>query len=296
MSARSGFRHGSPLAVLVAPGTTALLVVVAVSVLAVGAYGRGQRSAEVQTPASAFATTAGRDLAQFSGVVLDAADLPVPEVPVAMCASACWPAWTDATGRFAFENLPLERYTLDVRGDALADRTLTSVVFVVELEAGHQELPHPVRLADAVAVPRWDGIVPVSFAGLSLIPAGPVDLAALQRAAGGEPGGGTANIGGARIPPGAWPAYRLAVDEVPYRPLAMWALRPFGVNAGGPLAIQAPRPAIDTGAELAFFSVDLVAGTAQWLGPAIPDGEQVRTAAGSGIETLTWIILAARQG
>ena len=198
-------------------GRRALLVLVAVAAVAGVACSGGQRSSgQNDAPANAFAPPAGQERARFSGMVVDGAGLPVPNVGVAMCGSACWPAWTDADGRFVYEELPVERYALDVRGDSVTERTLTSVVFPVELVAGSQELPVPIQLQEAVSVPAWDGTRPVRFAGLSLIPTGPVERGALQPAG--------AEIGGARIPPAAWPNYR-AVDGVPYRPVAMWASR-----------------------------------------------------------------------
>ena len=267
------------------------LLVLAVLAAATGAgYGRGQRGAgDRGEPATAFEQPTGESSARFAGLVVDAAGIPIADVYVAMCASACWPARTDADGRFLYEELPVERYALDVRGDTVAERALTSVVFPVELVAGDQELGAPIQLQDAESVPAWDGIGPARFAGLSLIPSAPVDLSLLDRAGGA--------IGGARVPPSGWPSYRLAVDQVPYRPLAMWALRPFGARAGQLLEVRATVPAHDlgSGTEMAFFSVDPVTGAAEWLGPAVPTGAEMGTATGNGIETLTWIILAAPQ-
>ena len=267
-----------------------LLVLVILSALT-GAGCRGGQRGNVteEAPATAFAAPPGQESARFGGLVVDAGGAPLADVPVAMCASACWPAWTDAEGRFAYEALPVERYALDVRGDSVTERTLTSVVFPVDLAAGDQELTVPIRLQEAVSVPGWDGAQPVQFAGLSLIPSAPVDLSALQRAGGA--------IGGARVPPSGWPDYRLVANEVPYRPLAMWALRPFGARAGQRLAVRvaAPPQGLEDDAELAFFDVDPVTGAAEWLGPAVPVENGVGTAAGGGIETLTWIILAARR-
>ena len=260
------------------------------------AHGRGRGDA-AHVPDAAFANDAafentGTPRAPFSGVVTDAGGAPLPEVAVAMCASACWPTTTDAAGRFHFPALPVERYVLDVRGESVAGRTLTSVVLPVELPAGGRDLP-PVRLHDAAAQ-DWEGTAPVRFAGLSLIPAGPVDLAALRLAAGGD--AESATIGGAEIPPAGWPEYELTAQDASYRPLAMWALYPFGARLGGPLALHAVRPP-DPGAhdeELAFFSVDTVTGTAEWLGPALPEQDYLRTGPERGISTLTWVILAAR--
>ena len=269
----------------------ALLVLAALAAATVAAYGRGQRSAgDQEEPAAAFAQPAGEASARFAGLVVDAAGMPIADVYVAMCASACWPARTDSDGRFLYEELPVERYALDVRGDTVTERSLTSVVFPVELVAGVQELAVPIQLQEAVSVPAWDGVGPARFAGLSLIPSAPVDLSKLDRGDGGA-------IGGAQVPPSGWPSYRLAVDQVPYRPLAMWALRPFGARAGQLLEVRAAVPAqdLESGIEMAFFSVDPVTGAAEWLGPAVPVGDEVGTAAGNGIETLTWIILAAPQ-
>ena len=268
------------------------LLVLAVLTAATGAvYGRGQRSAgDQEEPAAAFVQPTREASARFAGLVVDGAGMPIADVYVAMCASACWPARTGADGRFLYEELPVERYALDVRGDTITERALTSVVFPVKLVAGDQELGAPIQLQEAVSVPAWDGIRPARFAGLSLIPSAPVDLSMLDRA------GGSA-IGGAQVPRSGWPGYRLAVDQVPYRPLAMWALRPFGARAGQLLEVRAAVPAqdLESGTDLAFFSVDPVTGAAEWLGPAVPVGDEVGTAAGNGIETLTWIILAAPQ-
>lgn len=265
------------------------LGLVMLAALAGAACNDGPRGAGAdQTPAAAFAQPAGGDQARFAGTVVDGGGAPLANVAVAMCASACWPARTDGQGRFAYEQLPVERYALDVRGDSVAERALTSVVFAVELAAGDQELAVPIRLQEAVSVPEWDGARPVRVAGLSLIPAAPVDLNRLQRAGGGV-------IGGARVPPAGWPDYRLAVDEVPYRPLAMWALRPFGAHAGQRLALRAAAPEPGGGGEMAFFSVNPVSGAAELLGPAVPVAGGVGTAPGSGVETLTWIILAVRR-
>ena len=273
------------------PGRGAIprrLGLVMLAALAGAACSDGPRGAGAdQTPASAFALPAGGEQARFGGTVVDAGGAPLANVAVAMCASACWPARTDGRGRFAYEQLPVERYALDVRGDSVAERALTSVVFAVELAAGDQELTEPIQLQEAVSVPEWDGARPVRFAGLSLIPSTPVDLNLLERAGGA--------IGGARVPPAGWPDYRLAVDEAPYRPLAMWALRPFGAHAGQRLAVRAAAPEPGGGSELAFFSVNPVSGAAELLGPAVPVAGGVGTAPGSGVETLTWIILAARQ-
>ena len=268
------------------------LLVLAVLAAATGAvYGRGQRSAEDPAePAAAFAQPTAEASARFAGLVVDAAGMPIADVYVAMCASACWPARTDADGRFLYEELPVEQYALDVRGETVTERALTSVVFPVKLEAGDQDLGAPIQLQEAVSVPAWDGVGPARFAGLSLIPSAPVDLSMLDRAGGGA-------IGGAQVPPSGWPSYRLAVDQVPYRPLAMWALRPFGARAGQLLEVRAAIPGqdLESGTEMAFFSVDPVTGAAEWLGPAVPVGDEVGTAAGNGIETLTWIILATPQ-
>lgn len=268
------------------------LLVLAVLAAATGAvYGRGQRSAEDPAdPAAAFAQPTAEASARFAGLVVDAAGMPIADVYVAMCASACWPARTDADGRFLYEELPVEQYALDVRGETVTERALTSVVFPVKLEAGDQDLGAPIQLQEAVSVPAWDGVGPARFAGLSLIPSAPVDLSMLDRAGGGA-------IGGAQVPSSGWPSYRLAVDQVPYRPLAMWALRPFGARAGQLLEVRAAIPAqdLESGTEMAFFSVDPVTGAAEWLGPAVPVGDEVGTAAGNGIETLTWIILATPQ-
>lgn len=264
----------------------------ALLLLAGAACNGGPRGAGVEAPdpATAFTPPPAAAQAQFAGVVVDASGAPLADVAVAMCASACWPARTDRQGRFSYPALPVERYALDVRGESVAERALTSVVFPVELTAGAQALPAPIQLQDAVSVPEWDGAGPVRFAGLSLTPATPVDLSRLQ------PAGGAA-VGGARIPPAGWPDYRLALDAIPYQALAMWALRPFGAHAGQRLAVHvaAPAPELGAGADLAFFSVDPVTGAAEWLGPAVAAAHGVGTAAGSGIETLTWIILAARR-
>jgi len=257
------------------------------------AHGRG-RNEPATAPDAAFASATGTGHAPFSGSVTDAAGAPLSEVAVAMCASACWPTTTDDSGRFHYPSLPVERYVLDVRGESFAGRRLTSVVLPVEVMAGGGgDLP-PVQLHDAAAL-DWEGTAPVRIAGLSLVPTEPVDLAALQRAAGG---GDTTSaiIGGARIPPAAWPEYELAAQELRYRPLAMWALYPFGAHLEGSLALHAARPPeLDAqDAELAFFSVDVVTGAAEWLGPALPEHDYLRTAEDRGISTLTWVILAAR--
>ena len=269
----------------------ALLVLAVLAAAAGVVYGRGQRSTGDQgEPATAFAQPTGEASARFSGLVVDAAGMPIADVYVAMCASACWPARTDAHGRFQYEELPVERYALDVRGDTVTERALTSVVFPVKLVAGAQELGAPIQLQEAVSVPAWDGVGPARFAGLSLIPSAPVDMSMLDRAGGGA-------IGGAQVPPSGWPSYRLAVERVQYRPLAMWALRPFGARTGQLLEVRAAVPTQDlaSGTEMAFFSVDPVTGAAEWLGPAVPVGDEVGTATGNGIETLTWIILATPQ-
>ena len=238
--------------------------------------------------------------AQFSGVVLDPAGVPVPEVAVAMCASACWPARTDSSGRFVYDDLPVEQYALDVRGESIKERALTSVVFPVKLVAGVQELTAPVRLQEAVPASPWNETAAMSFSGLILIPGAGVDLAALERVDDGAASAATPPrrvvLGGAQVPASAWPAYRLARNEVAYEPVAMWALRPFGIQTGAPLGVRIPRPhahaAAAAGTELAFFNVDLVTGAAEWLGPAVVDGAMLHTEPGRGIETLTMIILA----
>ena len=285
---RSRGRRRPPAA---AAGRAGLLLLAALAGAACNDDG-ARGAAPDRTPAAAFDSQAGAEQARFGGLVVDAGGAPLAGVAVAMCASACWPARTDGQGRFSYEGLPVERYALDVRGGSVAGRTLTSVVFAVELAAGGQELPAPVRLQEAVSVPGWDGAAPVRIAGLSLIPAAPVDLGVLQLAGGA--------IGGARVPPSGWPDYRLAIDGAPFRPLAMWALRPFGAHVGQPLALRAAAPEQAAGAggaagEMAFFSVNPVTGAAEPLGPALPLDGAVGTAAGCGVETLTWIILAARR-
>ena len=273
----------------------AACVCLALGVLLVSAdaaHGRG-RNEPATGPDAAFASGAETGHAPFSGSVTDAAGAPLPEVAVAMCASACWPTTTDGSGRFHYPSLPIERYALDVRGESVTGRTLTSVVLPVEVVAGGAELA-PVQLHDAAAL-DWEGTAPVRLAGLSLVPAEPVDLAALQRATGG--GDATsAIIGGAWIPPAAWPEYELAAQDARYRPLAMWALYPFGAHLNGSLALHAARPPELDGqhAELAFFRVDAVTGNAEWLGPALPEHDYLRTADNRGISTLTWVILAVR--
>ena len=257
------------------------------------AHGRGRKEAAV-SPDALFANDHATGHAPFSGTVTDAAGVPLSEVAVAMCASACWPTTTDAAGQFFYPSLPVERYVLDVRGESVAGRVLTSVVLPVDLPAGGRELP-PVQLHDATAL-HWQGAAPVQVAGLSLVPAGPVDLDALRRAAGAGGGEAPATIGGAPVPRAAWPEYELAAQDIRYRPVAMWALYPFGVRLGGPLTLQAARPpelAADQ-EELAFFSVDQATGTAEWLGPARSEYNYLHSGPDAGITTLTWVILAVR--
>ena len=257
------------------------------------ALGRGRK--EAVSPESLFTNDQANGHAPFSGTVTDAGGAPLSEVAVAMCASACWPTTTDAAGQFSFPSLPIERYVLDVRGESVAGRVLTSVVLPVELPAGGRELP-PVQLHDATAL-QWHGTAPVRIAGLSLVPAGPVDLGALRRAAGTGGGDAPATIGGAPVPRAAWPEYELAAHDAHYRPLAMWALYPFGARLGGRLALQAARPTeLGAGQEedLAFFSVDQVTGTAEWLGPAHSEQDHLHSGPDAGITTLTWVILAVR--
>ena len=286
---RSGLAGAGP------PRHLTALVAVALLAVTVTACGGGRRHAVAAMPEEAFANASayGSDeQAQFSGVVTDTAGAPLAGVGVAMCGSACWPAWTDESGRFVYDSLPVERYALDVRGESVAGRTLTSVVLPVTLTAGSQTLGTPLRLHEAESVAEWRGNSPVRFAGISLTPTGPVDVAALARAA----GAGSATIGGAQVPREAWPEYPLADGEARYRPLAMWALHPFGVPVGGPLTVRVARPAHTAGrdADLAFFSVDPLTGAAHWLGPAIAEQDALRTGPDRGITTLTWIILAER--
>lgn len=293
----TGDAGASTLAVLRVTEWAYPLVAVLLIAAAATAHGIGRRDAEAAAPADAFAggmTAAGN--AQFSGVVTDAAGVPLADVAVAMCGSACWPAWTDQSGRFFYDSLPAEHYALDVRGASVAGRTLTSVVLPVTLAPGSQELAAPVQLHEAESVAGWQGTMPVRFAGMSLAPQGPVDVAALARAIGAGSDAETGTIGGAQVPRGAWPEYRLAANEVSYRPLAMWALHPFGVQVGGPLTVRVARPSGTEAAQvdLAFFEVDLLTGGAQWLGPAIAEQDDLHTGPDRGITTLTWIILAVR--
>lgn len=268
----------------------------------VAGCGAGDRESEAAAVAGlvegAGFVDVGGETSRFSGVVLDHAGAPLSGVAVAMCGSACWPARTDGNGRFIFEELPVERYALDVRGESVAERPLTSVVFPVELAAGVQELPAPVRLQDAVPATRWNDTDAMSLSGLVLVPSAGVDLAALERIDEAAASGAAEHrvaFGGARVPAGAWPAYRLVLDDVAYEPVAMWALRPFGVRTGAPVGIRVSHPEPDAPRELAFFTVDLVTGVAEALGRAVIDGSMVRTEPGRGIETLTMIILAARR-
>ena len=274
----------------------AVLIAAAFIAVTATAYGGGRRAAEAAIPDGIFASgSAAQDGAQFGGVVNDADGVPLANVAVAMCGSACWPTWTDQSGRFFFPSLPAGRYALDVRGESVAGRTLTSVVLPVTLAPGSREFAAAVQLHEMQSVAGWQGTAPVRFAGLSLAPAGPVDVAALARATDADSvAAGT--IGGAQVPREAWPDYHLAADDVRYRPLAMWALHPFGVRVGGPLTVRVVRPSDTRGreADLAFFSVDLVTGVAQWLGPALAEQNDLSTGPAHGITTLTWIILAER--
>ena len=279
--------HGGAIA-----AACACLVLAALLAAPDAAHGRGRKEAAV-SPDALFADDPAAGHAPFSGVVIDAGGTPLAEVAVAMCASACWPTTTDESGRFSYPSLPVERYVLDVRGESVAGRTLTSVVLPVELPDGGRELP-PLQLHDATAV-TWQGTAPVAFAGLHLVPAGPVDLSALRRATGVDGAAAHATIGGALVPPAAWPQYELAAGDARYRPVAMWALYPFGARLGAPLALQAARPGpSEPDEDLGFFSVDAVTGTAEWVGPALAEDGHLRSGPDSGITTLTWVILAAR--
>ena len=276
-------------------GAGACLLAAALLAIPDAAHGRGRNDA----PAGAddvFADQTTTGHAAFSGVVTDTGGEPLSEVAVAMCASACWPTTTDDSGRFSYPSLPIERYVLDVRGESVDGRTLTSMVLPVELTAGGRALP-PLQLHDATAL-HWHGTAPVRFAGLSLIPTGPVDLDELRRATGAGTGDDAvpATIGGARVPPAAWPEYALVAQEARYRPVAMWALYPFGARLGGPLELRATPPAdvAVPGTDLAFFSVDATTGTATWLGPAVAEHDYLSSGPDRGISTLTWVILAAR--
>jgi hypothetical protein len=274
----------------------ACLVLAALLAAPGAAHGKGRQERDTATlvPDAVFTNDETTRHATFSGVVTDAGGAPLAEVAVAMCGSACWPTTTDESGRFSYPSLPVERYVLDVRGESVQGRTLTSVVLPVELPDGGRELP-PLQLHDAMSL-TWGGTAPVALAGLRLLPAGPLDLGALQRATGTDDDAAHATIGGTQVPPAAWPHYELAAADTRYRPLAMWALYPFGARVGGMLTLQAARPP-EPGVsddDLAFFTVDVVTGTAEWLGPALVEDDYVHTGPDSGISTLTWVILASR--
>ncbi len=222
------------------------------------------------------ATTAGGNGATVSGRVVDAAGAPLANVPVSMCATACWPTTTDRDGQFHFADLPVEPYAVDIRGDRLAGRLLLSTIFPWDVVAGTQSLAAPVTLHEPLMPDGWDGRGPLRIAGLRLAPTEPMDVEELARLT------GDATIGGALIPPEDWPQYSLNRDGRRYEPLLMWALRPFGHVLGAPIEVGVEEELLGRfGPDATLFVVDVVTGHAM---PA---------AASATFDVVSWVILAS---
>ena len=266
-----------------APRSAALAVLAVLAVPAVFAAcgNSGDDNTPVPSLSDAFAesgltaTTAAGTGATVTGVVVDAAGAPLANVPVSMCATACWPGVTDDNGRFRFADLPVEHYAVDVRGDRLAGRLLISTIFPWDVVPGTQSLAAPVRLHVPVMPEGWDGAQPLRVAGLQLTPTQPIDVGELQRLT------GDAAIGAALIPPEDWPNYKLTRDGRAYEPLLMWALRPFGHVLGAPLQVGVDEKLLRRfDSNTALFHVDVVTG--------LPRQLSSRT-----VEVVSWVILAS---
>ncbi len=226
----------------------------------------------------------------LSGLVVDLSGKPLGGAAVAVCGSACWPATTDNKGAFSLDDLPAETVALDVRGATGLSKTLGVVVFSLTLTSGqHLALKQPVGLPDV-----GPGTVLGSGAQKVAIDA-ELTLTADRDKLAYPWGINSKYLAGARVPQAYWPTFALAHGGTSYKALAMWALAPFDVRASAPMELSIDNSALglSAGAKVGLFVVVAKTGLASWAAEATVsgDGKLLQTAAGQGLDRVTWLIV-----
>jgi hypothetical protein len=226
----------------------------------------------------------------LSGTVVDLSGKPLAGAAVAVCGSACWPATTDSKGVFSLSDLPAETVALDVRGSTGMAKTLGVVVFSLTLTSGqHLALKQPVGLPDV-------GQGTVLGSGAQAVTIDAALTLTVDRDKLTYPWGiNSKYLAGARVPQAYWPPFALTHGGASYKALAMWALAPFDVRVSAPMELSIDNSALglSAGAKAGLFVVVAKTGLASWAAEATvsADGKLLQTAAGQGLDRVTWLIV-----
>lgn len=225
------------------------------------------------------------DAATLEGDVRDTADIPLEGAVLGLCSSACYPAKTDAGGHFVYGGVPAGHYKLDVRSHPGAPRRYGVLSFPLDLApSARQIIDAPLFLPET-----GDGVA--LMAGLQLVDVDAdlrieIDPATLELPFGVE----QAYLAGVRVPLPHWPP-----NAMPAGTHAAWALNPYGTKAGAPMPIEVTNGfGLAPGQAVTFHTIDEMSGEVVLAaaGAVSADGTVVRTASGTGILRLTWLVLA----
>lgn len=223
-----------------------------------------------------------------TGVLGDEAGQPLGGAPVLFCNTrVCYSDSTAADGRFTF----------------LCDAEVP-VDFVVKSTEDAGTTPRrgvamfPVRFLDAVTVDVGSLLVPDLPAGAILGPnsgdpqllevGDGLQLTVNRADLAPPPGASLHDIAARRIPPERVPPLPdLGGEEI----VAVYALYPFATTSGSPIAVQTPSD-LARGTPVRFRTLSEYDGALSAPVAGEADGAVVRTAPGSGIDELTWLVIS----
>jgi hypothetical protein len=224
--------------------------------------------------------------AAIHGSVLDVAGDPLPAA-LALCAEACWVAFTDDEGDFAYQGLPEGPYKLDVRATAEANGAFSGLSFPLQLSADEDlVLSAPLVLPETgggilvqagVQEAQIDDQLRLTIDGDQLeLPMGLQD----------------AYLAGVRVAAEHWPPNESPAGTV----LAQWALNPFGATSNTPIeAVVENEFGLPADEPIHFYSLDEHTGLLELeaAGQVSADGLTLAATSGQGLSRLTWLIVVS---
>ncbi|WP_437578692.1 hypothetical protein [Sorangium sp. So ce887] len=223
-----------------------------------------------------------------TGVLVDEAGQPIVGAPVLLCNTAvCYSDRSKEGGRFTFlcdAEPPVDFVVKSIEDAGTTPRRGVAMF--------------PLRFRDTATVDAGSLFVPALPAGAVLgsdssdpqtLEVGDGLRLTVSRADLAAPlGASPHDIAARRIPPERVPPLPdLGGEEI----VAVYALYPFATTSGAPIGVQAPSD-LTPGTRVSFRSMSEYDGKLSAPAAGEADGAVVRTAPGSGIDELTWLVIS----
>lgn len=217
---------------------------------------------------------------RVSGTVVDTTTKPYEGAAVQVCGTVCIVAFADPQGAWAADGIVPEPKHLRVEGKPSDGRSWTPVVYHIDVAAD-------LVVAAPTIVPETPPPVTLT-AGLKTQTAGDVALtfddAKLTQS--------SHLFASVKIAKAAWPPY----DAKPKTLVAMWGMLPFGAKSSVPIPVSLDVTGLGLVAneKVSVFAVDADSGLLTDETPATvsSDGNHVTTENGTGLNRISWIVLA----